>query len=77
MKKVEMHKTLRALLEETDENAFKRLSEASQAHFLNDPDTREFGNYFKSEYAGSAQQWAFCYRIHLSLNTKYALGESS
>jgi hypothetical protein len=38
-----------------------------------DPETVEFGEYFKDRYANVTERWSFCYRIGLGLNTNMYL----
>ncbi|BES97632.1 Zinc finger protein [Nesidiocoris tenuis] len=55
-------KSLRKLVDESDEDAFFRLLPATVAHLLADPVTSEFGEYFASEFVNNYRSWAYCFR---------------
>lgn len=38
-----------------------------------DPDTRDFSDYFKKMYAKRPEKWAFCHKGYLGLNTNMHL----
>ncbi|XP_065211619.1 uncharacterized protein LOC135839492 [Planococcus citri] len=57
---------LRSIQREMNEKQFKQTLEK----FLNDqdPELQDFINYFLSNYAGTAERWAYCYRSHAGIN---------
>ena len=60
---------LKAVLYEVDQTSFEKLF----AHVLNvllqDPDCKNFGQYFQTYYGNNYKSWAFCYRIGAKINT--------
>ncbi|XP_025194303.1 uncharacterized protein LOC112593925 isoform X2 [Melanaphis sacchari] len=66
-------KTLKALLYETDENNFLIELQHVLDDLLNDEDTRDFGNYFKTTYSYRAEKWAYFNRKYVGINTNMYL----
>ena len=60
---------LRVLLEETDTTKFEELLHQTLKEFNESKDTVDFGNYFKTHYAKTKEQWAGCYRRDVCKNT--------
>ena len=71
--KSQVYKCVRLLLQSTDEEEFKALLKITVQEFLGCETTRDFGNYFNSHYANRPQQWAYCYRKGLGINTNMYL----
>lgn len=61
------------LMKETDESKFIRLIQKMMNIWSQDPDTRNFYDYFNKMYAKRAEKWASCYRGYLGLHTNMHL----
>ncbi|KAH1021733.1 hypothetical protein HUJ04_011217, partial [Dendroctonus ponderosae] len=68
-KHVVVYRELRALLQETDKNAFSAMLNTFLESLLGDTTTVAFGEYFNEYYARNVESWAYCYRINTGLNT--------
>ena len=68
-----VYRTLRMVLEETDIEKFYVFLEKAVAEFLENPDTKPFGEYFKLNYANRPSSWAYCHRIGKGINTNMYL----
>ena len=65
----EVYKMLRTVLEETSETTFSDLLCKVLHQLQNDDSTSTFYKYFESEWVPKVQEWAFCYRCALGINT--------
>ncbi|XP_049798806.1 uncharacterized protein LOC126232686 [Schistocerca nitens] len=72
-KKALVYKALRTLLEEVDIDNFNELLESFVGQLQADEGTRDFGVYFSSNYLFRPQQWAYCHRRNLGINTNMHL----
>ena len=63
------YKILRTLLQETDQEAFTIMFENALFKLKSNPETKDFGIYFKNTYGSTIENWAFCHRVNLGLNT--------
>jgi hypothetical protein len=72
-KAASVYKGCRVLLEEQDTEEFHVLLNGFLFMCDNDPETKEFGDYFKKYYSTRVEKWAFCYRLRLGLNTNMYL----
>lgn len=70
---MEIYKTLRTLLHETDETAFLTMLAEFLKLSSEDPHTSKFAAYFKDNYQKKMKSWAYCYRLHSGLNTNMHL----
>lgn len=70
---VTVYKSLRTILDETDENAFERMLLEFNVQLNEDNDTREFGEYFINQYMSNTSSWAYCSRIGAGINTNMHL----
>lgn len=73
MKQSEVYKACRTLMEILDTDKFHESLESFLAMCNDDIDTHNFGAYFEKHYAHRPEQWAFCYRSDLALNTNMFL----
>ena len=65
-KQVEIYHMLRTLLQELNEEEFRRYLEAFMEYVQTE--TPRFAEYF-APYCGRAKEWAYCYRIGIQANT--------
>ncbi|KAL9977667.1 hypothetical protein ACROYT_G015097 [Oculina patagonica] len=65
----EVYKMLRTVFEETSEATFSDLHNKMLSHLQDDEKTASFHKYFLSDWVPRAQEWAFCYRCALGINT--------
>lgn len=65
----EVYKMLRTVLEETSEATFGDLLAKMLSHLQANEKTTAFQKYFVSDWVPRAQEWAFCYRCALGINT--------
>lgn len=72
-KKVLVFKTLKALLYETDESKFYKELAVINDHLINDEETIDFGEYFKTTYLSRIEKWALFNRKHIGINTNMYL----
>ncbi|XP_068085219.1 uncharacterized protein [Anabrus simplex] len=72
-KQAEIYKIIRTLMQERDEEAFRKMFDEALRLLKEDPDTLEFYIYFENNYWASAPSWAYCYRQHSGLNTNMHL----
>ena len=68
MLKATVYKTLRALMEITDKDAFAQKVHEFLEAATADAKTYEFGEYFRKEYACRPELWAFCHRLRLKVH---------
>lgn len=73
VKQAEVYKACRTLMEMMDKDAFHQSLEGFLQMCKEDPETKDFGEYFASHYANRPEKWAFCYRKGLFLNTNMFL----
>ena len=66
---ISVYHTLRVLLEEHDENKFKRLLEGALKQWQQDPKLANFYKYFSQEYLSRSSQWALSSRKKAGINT--------
>ena len=69
VRQVEAYKLLRTLLEERDVNAFHKLLKCGLEFLKKDFETEVFVLYFEEKYAKNLKVWAYCYHLHVGLNT--------
>lgn len=73
-KKSLVYKTIKVLLQSLSaKEEFGELLSKTVSNLLNDPDTLEFGEYFVQFYCGRPEQWAYCFRQGLGINTNMYL----
>lgn len=72
-KQDQTYKTLRTLLETLDEEAFKIMLKQFVLNLEQDPDTVDFGTYFRDNYYNCAGKWAYCHRKKAGINTNMSL----
>ncbi len=65
----EVYKMLCAVFEETSEATFSDLLNKMLSYLQDDEKTASFHKYFLSDWVPRAQEWAFCYRCALGINT--------
>lgn len=68
-----VYKTLKVLLKETKEEKFNIELKNILLELKKDPDTELFGEYFEKYYKHRVQLWAYCFRMHLGINTNMFL----
>lgn len=68
-KQAEVYKIVRTLMQERDALAFESMLPNAMKQFNDDPETAEFGTYFRENYTKNVKSWAYCYRINSGLNT--------
>uniref|UniRef100_A0A6P7GNR7 Uncharacterized protein LOC114344641 n=1 Tax=Diabrotica virgifera virgifera TaxID=50390 RepID=A0A6P7GNR7_DIAVI len=70
-KQEEVFTTLRALMEERDEQVLYRMLQI----FLNSTDTdiKDFIKYFKDNYSNNIRNWAYAFRLNCGINTNMHL----
>uniref|UniRef100_A0A8D9BAW8 MULE transposase domain-containing protein n=2 Tax=Cacopsylla melanoneura TaxID=428564 RepID=A0A8D9BAW8_9HEMI len=62
-----------SLMGEQEEENFQRSAKLLLEELVEDPDTRELGDYLEKYYMKRANVWALCYRKHLGINTNMYL----
>lgn len=65
----EVYKMLRTVLEETSETTFSDLLAKVLNQLQSCDQTAAFHQYFVSEWVPKVQEWAFCHRLTLGINT--------
>lgn len=65
----EVYKMLRTVLEETSETTFSDLLAKVLNQLQSCDQTAAFHQYFVSEWVPKVQEWAFCHRLALGINT--------
>lgn len=65
----EIYKMIRTCLEQTSENIFEDCLNGLLDRLASDPNTHNFHAYFVKEWVSKKTQWAFCFRLHTSVNT--------
>ena len=65
----EVYKILHTVLEETSETTFDDLLAKVLKQLQTDDQTAAFQKYFASEWVPKVQEWAFCHRLALGINT--------
>lgn len=71
--KILVYKTIRVLLTEQSIENFSKLAKITLQELLNDPNTCAFGKYFEKYYLNRPEQWAYCHRVGLGINTNMYL----
>ena len=56
-------------MDETDEQMFKQLVEMAVVEMKEKASTKEFGEYFETNYKCRCEQWANCFRVSFGVNT--------
>jgi hypothetical protein len=74
-KRDQTYSILRALLCETDPNAFKKMLSETLCKWKEDIEMKEFLEYFEQYYVSNSrfEKWAYCCRIGAGVNTNMAL----
>lgn len=65
---VVVYRACRYLLEQMDKEKFEVWFTLVVEAFENNPNTVEFGRYFRSVYGADAERWSFCYQRHCGVN---------
>lgn len=68
-KRIECSERLNALQKELDESKLTMMLNRFLVDFGSTSSSNVFGNYFESQYLGRVNQWAYCYRKQLNINT--------
>ncbi|XP_068087050.1 uncharacterized protein [Anabrus simplex] len=71
--KVLVYKSIRMVMETTDEDEFCKVLDSLLNELLSTENTKLFGEYFQEYYAGRPECWAYCYRRGLGINTNMYL----
>lgn len=64
----DIYSRLRILLEEPEVREFELKLEIFLQQLADTPSLAGFYHYFKEEWVGRKEQWAFCYRQHVGIN---------
>ena len=56
-------------MDETDEHKFKQMVEIAVVEMKEKASTKEFGEYFETNYKCRCEQWANCFRVTSGVNT--------
>lgn len=65
----EVYKMLRIVLQQPEENTFKDCLQALCNRLKSTAKCEQFNEYFNKEWAPKKEQWAYCYRKGLQINT--------
>ncbi|XP_047000844.1 uncharacterized protein LOC124616568 [Schistocerca americana] len=68
-KQGEVYKQIRTLMHEQDVDSFDEMLNIVLERLECDPDTVQFATYFRDNYVGNANSWAYCHRLNAGINT--------
>ncbi|XP_045462465.1 uncharacterized protein LOC123672400 [Harmonia axyridis] len=72
-KRSEIYKILKTLQRETPLLQFTSALTNALTYICNNEKTRNFGEYFKKNYAYNFRKWAYCFRVEAGINTNMHL----
>ncbi|CAH0547094.1 unnamed protein product [Brassicogethes aeneus] len=70
----QVYQTLKVLQSALTLPVFERNFDTVKKLFHNNPDTKEFAEYFLKKYSNNCHMWAFCYRKNCGINTNMVIG---
>ncbi|XP_049964054.1 uncharacterized protein LOC126484546 [Schistocerca serialis cubense] len=68
-KQGEVYKQIRTLMHEQDVDSFDEMLNIVLERLECDPDTVQFATYFRDNYVGNANSWAYCHRLNAGIIT--------